>query len=236
MVNNPYQPPAADLGDGAPGASRSLFTPPRTGLLIGLGLNLAASVGTLGMLVMQDSMIGEALGMEALDAASAEASDTRLAAVGSVEVLTYLACIVLWGMWQVRAARNARALEPLATFGFGPGWGFGYFFVPFLNLVRPYQAMKEIWTHSAPRPEGGGHGIISLWWLVWIASNVVANVSMHLGDGEKATLGELRSQGRLDMAATVLGIAASLCAITLVRRLNGDQLEKWRAQRRASRP
>ena len=32
------------------------------------------------------------------------------------------------------------------------GWAAGYFFIPIMNLWKPYQAMKEIWQGSDPDP------------------------------------------------------------------------------------
>lgn len=70
-----------------------------------------------------------------------------------VEIVVYIATVVFFLMWVYRAREN------LTAFGVGKrqlqyssGWAVGSFFVPFVNLVVPYRAMKELWQKSGPTP------------------------------------------------------------------------------------
>jgi hypothetical protein len=219
MADNPYQPPSAELGDAPLAGGGSVYAPPRTGLLWGLGLNAVASLASLVVLGWQDAILGEAIGADTIDASVAEASDTRVAAVSSVEWLSYLACIVLWGLWVVRAAHNARALDPSTPRRYTPGWAFGWYFVPFLNLVRPFQAMREIWAASGP----SGDGLLSAWWAMWILSNLAGNVASRLEVSASPTFSELRSYGYISMVASLLGLFAAVVAFAVVRQMNAHQ-------------
>src|SRR5690242_12224870 len=70
-------------------------------------------------------------------------------AVGPVEflallfLLTLVATIILVGRWIYRASGNAHTLANDLTIT--PGWAVGWFFIPFANLVRPFESMKETW-------------------------------------------------------------------------------------------
>ena len=63
---------------------------------------------------------------------------------------TYVGCAILFLMWKHRASKN---LSPLGVSNqrFPPWRAVEYYFIPILNLFRPYQAMKEIYLRS-----GGG--------------------------------------------------------------------------------
>jgi hypothetical protein len=60
----------------------------------------------------------------------------------------YIATVVIWMVWIHRANSNCRALGAQGM-RFTPGWAVGYHFIPFVNLVMPYNAMAEIWRASA---------------------------------------------------------------------------------------
>lgn len=129
-----------------------------------------------------------------------------------------IVCIVVVGMWIYRASANAHALSDEMTIS--PGWAVGWYFVPFMNLVRPYQAMREIWLASHFR--GNWHGesapaILGWWWGLWIVTNILGNISfrlsMSLEDGASLDLVTF-----LDLAGSVLTIPLSLALIAIMRR------------------
>jgi hypothetical protein len=69
--------------------------------------------------------------------------------------------LVVTLMWQHRAASAARALGfPAAN---SPGWGVGSWFVPVVNYVFPYQALRDC------LPPGDPHrGLVLQWWLAFV--------------------------------------------------------------------
>jgi len=81
----------------------------------------------------------------------ANANDIRQALVGLGQMAVYFATVVAFLMWMHRAHRNLPALGA-QNLKYSPGWAVGGWFVPFLNLVRPYQVMGEIWRESKPVP------------------------------------------------------------------------------------
>ena len=62
--------------------------------------------------------------------------------------------ILLFCVWIRRANVNADALVA-SGMEFTPGWAVGWFFVPFANLYKPYQAMAEIYRASDPNADPG---------------------------------------------------------------------------------
>jgi hypothetical protein len=89
---------------------------------------------------------------------------------------------VLAGMWIYRAATNIRALgaEGLEI---TPGWSVGWYFVPFANLVKPFQAMNEIWRASQDPHHWERLSTpleLRVWWSLWLAAGVLGNITMRM--------------------------------------------------------
>ena len=60
-------------------------------------------------------------------------------------------------LWTYRSYRHLSALSD-RDLRFSPGWAVGWFFVPIMNLFRPYQVMKEMWRKSTPERVHPGPG------------------------------------------------------------------------------
>lgn len=181
--------------------------------------------------------------------AGGDASTTQVMGAGALEVgtfllhiLVYVACIVAFCFWMHRAYSNLRALgNPPSSLEYSPGWAVGFFFIPFANLVVPYRAVKEIWVKSDPRVRTKDDfmhapptstGLILAWWLTWIGSNVLLNVSGRLYDRteDPSTLAWVAD---LTIIATAARIVAAVLAILVVRGINRRQEERSRHVRYA---
>ncbi len=99
-------------------------------------------------------------------------------AVGGVQVLLGLATGITFLRWIYRSNQNLGALSGQAM-RFTPGWAVGWYFVPIANLVKPYQAMQEIWQVSHRDP-AASPGLLSAWWTLWILSTVVGRAAVKL--------------------------------------------------------
>ena len=108
----------------------------------------------------------------------ATANDVRHMAIAYTNVAIYFACIVLFIMWFRRAYNNLNLSERVTT-KYPEGWAAGAWFVPFLNLARPYFIMQEIWgktqeaTHNLITYKSSK--IVGWWWVVWIINNIGTN-------------------------------------------------------------
>ncbi len=224
---NPYRPPSAPLVAESPLTAAPGFTPPRGGVVLSLGFGVITSLATVLVLWLQDGILAAAE-MGDFDQAAAEASDLRVTIVSLADATIAIATIVLWGMWMVRAAKNARALSPEARFTFTPGWAFGSFFVPFVNLVRPFQAMKEIDERSRPQNAETGGGLLGVWWGAWLIGNMVSNAAMRLTLTDQPGIAELRSSSRVEIASSLLMAVAGVLALLVIRRINDNQLARVR--------
>lgn len=109
-----------------------------------------------------------------------------------VEIPARLATIVLFLVWLYRVYGNLSPLKAL-NLEFSPGWAVGWWFIPFANLIKPYQAVTEAWRESDPDySEDFGYltssvenpWIFPVWWGFWILGNVFARITDNVAGGD----------------------------------------------------
>jgi hypothetical protein len=129
--------------------------------------------------------------------------------IGVPQLLITIVTGVVFLMWIYRANLNARGLGAQGM-TFTPGWSVGYYFVPIMNLWKPYQAMKEIWQaseHPVSWSSAKPSSLLATWWGLWIASCILGQAafrSSFSATTESAV-----------MVSTVIGILTDLVDIPL---------------------
>ncbi len=164
------------------------------------------------------------------DEAAAEVIDSRQATVGILQVVLFVGCGIAFLMWFHGAHKNLKAggIEGLR---YSPGWAVGGFFVPFLNLVRPFQVMKEVWhgsvslareSEGASREAGAPPTLAGWWWALFLGTNLLGSVAGRLMLAAEE-LDELLFAGSVTLASDLLDIPAAVLAVLLVRRVTSFQ-------------
>ena len=141
--------------------------------------------------------------------AAAEANDSRQAIIGGIYFLVFVATAIVFLKWIYRANLNCRGFGA-TDMRFTPGWSIGYYFIPFLNLVRPYQAMKEIWkvsTNPLNWKDQAASALLGWWWALWLTSGIFGQLSFRMSM-------KVTSPSSLE-AATAMAIASGLADIPL---------------------
>lgn len=152
----------------------------------------------------------------------------QIEAARLTQALVWIAAAVVFLGWTHRAYRNLPALgaERLA---YSPRWAVGAFLVPVLNLVHPYQVVRELWreSHSASDPIPAVPLVLVRWWWALFVASVLADPV--IGRLAEAAMGRLEAGGRLELL--VLGemaeIAAAVLAIVIVTRVTRLQEESF---------
>lgn len=203
---------------------REILAPTKT-LVVLLAVGVLLEVVSL----LSSSMQAELLGQPIIDPLAADANDRREQMIGFAQLVVLLATTVVFGRWIVHAHKNVRAMgaEGLTV---SPGWALGYFFVPIVNLWKPYRAMRELWGAShSPSSWGPAEAgtIVQLWWVCWLGGNMIGQVVLRRYFAAE-TIEDLKRLTTLQMVDAVVGVALGLVAIALVRAIA-------RAQTRAVR-
>lgn len=96
--------------------------------------------------------------------------------------------------WIYSANRNARALSSHALTN-TPGWSVGWWFVPFASLFKPYQNVLEIYKASRDPmnwPSQRQASIVGIWWLIYLAGNMLGLVITAISRGNGGSGIEMR--------------------------------------------
>ena len=138
--------------------------------------------------------------------------------------LSLVLSIIFVGMWIHRAHANLFAAG-LSELEYSPGWSVGWFFVPFLNLFKPYDAMRELWhatlRDTVDRFDAPGPTELKTWWGLWLAGNIASNVSQRLQASADA---DVLLVGTVIAAAGSLALAgAAYCLIRIMREITNGQ-------------
>lgn len=165
-----------------------------------------------------------------LDEAEAEQIDARQSMIGLVQVGLFITCAIVFLMWFHRAHKNLKA-GGLNDLKYTPGWAVGGFFVPILNLVRPYQVMKEVWTGSEhlsgddwanPWKADSPAPLVGWWWALLLISTCIDRASFRLtllADD----IWEFLTAAQVTLAADLMNIPAAFLALLMVRRITDLQ-------------
>lgn len=161
----------------------------------------------------------------------ADDNDARQFLVGMVALGVILPCGIVFLRWLYLASRNVH--EETQGMRFTPGWTVGWYFVPVLNLWKPYQAMVELFRASNPDAQPGRAwqdasrpAFLPLWWMLWIVAHAANNAVLR-GIFRADTAEELVRYNQASLFAGVLDLMLVGMGILLVTRLSSWQHAKF---------
>ena len=144
-----------------------------------------------------------------------------------LEAIIYITTVVFFCMWLYRAYDNLRAFGHGRQLEHSPGWAVGSFFVPFVNLVIPYRAVREVWQKSAPPDEAllsapSPPAWFPIWWAFWLISCFADNISLRASFNEDIAENITTT---ISIVAGALSIIAALLAYLVVDAIDNRQEE-----------
>lgn len=201
--------------------------------VIGLGLlavcALLSGVVGLAQIISPDTV---------LDLDEQEAASVWLLLQGVVYLLQfpiYISTAVGFLMWVHRTHSNLQYLRP-SHLEFTSGWAVGWWFIPFANLVKPFQAVREIWWESDPDVPGEASFLSSslhsaptymgIWWGSWILSNVLSNITSNVYDPDRTD--NVTLTGALFLITGLVTVIAAAFAIKVVRDTTNRQEQRFK--------
>ena len=215
---SPYQSPA----------TRSAWT---SIFLVGL---IAATLAAFGSTIAEIGLLQRLANGEFVSEQALMANDDRQGLIGVVVLLAYLVLIISFCIWIYRAAKNLQSLN-VGGQRFSPGWAVGWWFVPFMNLVRPYQVVKELWKGSYPISESDDSSawrnaptsaILGWWWGIWIVSNLVNTGVSRASLSDDISVDGLITADYFSLVGDALTILAAVGIFMLIRRISSNQDRK----------
>jgi hypothetical protein len=195
-------------------------------------LGFSAVVDLLSVLVSGSQLAPGATGAEILEAL-----------IALFQMFLFFVTAVVFLFWMHRAYSNLKSFGA-TELGFTPGWAIGYFFVPFINLWKPFEAMSEIWKASDPDTQVDASGqwksaatgaLLNAWWIMWLVSNIAGQAVLRTSlKAEESS--EIMAATRIGMIADLLGIISAILALLVVHEVTRRQQEKHHQTVAATQP
>jgi hypothetical protein len=158
----------------------------------------------------------------------AEALDQWQQVIGTVQLAFGLEWL-LFLIWVYQSNGNTWAFG-VPDLRFTPGWSVGWFFVPVMNLFRPYQVVKEVWAASHPGPEPWDPRpapvAIAAWWSNRVVALAAGRAAVRLTARAK-TLPEHLTASQVQLVADLVDLPLMLLSAWLVWSIFQRQQAKY---------
>jgi Cof subfamily protein (haloacid dehalogenase superfamily) len=176
-----------------------------------------------GFGVIEDAKMGILLPDEAV------AYDTGMAHLYSASLALTLMAAIAFLAWLSRTVDNTPVLRggvPSVT----PRWSIGWWFVPFVNLVKPYQIVREVHDRMAIGSNSAGDWILLAWWLTWLIGRAVTVIAQLISKPINSGAPDIDAMVRL---FSIRGIADSLTFVGAILAIAVVLRIQWRVEMRA---
>lgn len=158
-----------------------------------------------------------------------------------LQIMLYVATVIFFCVWLHRANKNLRAFNPWARPEHSAGWAVGSFFVPFVNLVVPYRAVREVWQKSGPPEEAvlsepATPAVFPVWWLFWLLAIFSGRISMRLSFNENVAESTATIVSILAVALLTLASVFAYLVVDAIDKRQEEMIGRLRLGRFAGPP
>jgi hypothetical protein len=183
---------------------------------------LALEIVSLVSSYLQYDLLQTAANGGYLSESEAEANDSREQIIGIIYLVAYIISGITFIMWFRRAYYNLH--QKISTLSYSEGWAAGSWFVPFVNLYRPFQIMKELYVETKELFTNNGlaekvgytTAYLGWWWALWIINGVLGQIvfrsSLNADD-----IGELLNITGISIVSSITGVIAALITIKVIK-------------------
>lgn len=144
--------------------------------------------------------------------------------------MLYLVAFLLSGITFIKWFRRAYAnlhqmVDNSDTLICSEGWAAGSWFVPILNLFRPYQIMKDLYVEAKQVIVQKGHSIsaaykttyVGWWWMLWLLSGFISQIQMRYMLRSDDSVDEQYVSTLLEIGLGLFGIPLALITIKVIK-------------------
>ena len=148
-------------------------------------------------------------------------NDNREQAIGIIQLIIFVVSAITFIQWFRRAYFNLHLR--VNRLSHSEGWAAGCWFVPIVNLFRPYQIMKELFqaTHfflkrnEVHTREHFSMPSLSLWWTFWIIDRFVGQFVLKYSM-KADTIEELTTSTIAQLISNGIGIVLAIITINII--------------------
>ncbi len=153
---------------------------------------------------------------------SANANDKREQLIGFIYIIAFLISAVTFIKWFQRAYSNLHLkVDNLSS---SENWPVYCWFIPILNLFRPFQIMEEMFTktnvllikNNTNKNINLSKNIVKVWWGLWLLNNFIGQFFFRYSL-KAETLNELTTATIIGMIANVMGIPLAIITVKMIK-------------------
>lgn len=132
------------------------------------------------ILVYQTNLLGSAIAAlsRGIKNNSIQKMGTSFEITYWISIITGVVTLILFFIWIYKSYEKLQNFHPMSEIRFTPGWAVGWFFVPFANLYKPFQIIRELFSKSQPSNASfafeNGTLITSVWWILFLINNIMS--------------------------------------------------------------
>ncbi|MGB5988957.1 MAG: DUF4328 domain-containing protein [Marinifilaceae bacterium] len=142
--------------------------------------------------------------------------------ISIINIFLFIVSSIMFLLWFRRSYNNLHTR--LNILKYGNLWATGSWFIPFLNLYRPYEIMREIYTvtkrvlveHDIENVPKLSSRIIGIWWGLLLFSGFFGRFFWLVSFYVK-TIGETRAVLALSMSVGIIEVVLCIVTIKLIR-------------------
>jgi len=178
---------------------------------------ISAFSGLLQYNLLNSFQIGSEISEETINA-----NDLREQIISIIYLIVYIISAITFIRWFRRAYYNLslRAFR----LSYSDGMAAGAWFIPFVNLFRPYRMMQELHEQTSTllftkniHPEKRLQTtIVGWWWGLWIANGFVSQIAFRLSMGAD-NVETLMDSTILSIISNLFGIPLALITINMIK-------------------
>ncbi|MDR1008388.1 MAG: DUF4328 domain-containing protein [Campylobacteraceae bacterium] len=150
---------------------------------------------------------------------AADANDNREQTIYVIYLIAFIISAITFIVWFRRAYYNLH--QKVDSLLYSEGWAAGSWFIPIINLYRPYKIMKELYVKTKELLEKRGFlaqvnyttSYVGWWWSIWIIKGFISNF-MYRYSLKADTVNEYIA---LTVAGMIFSILNILCALITVK-------------------
>lgn len=158
----------------------------------------------------------------AISTETAEENDNRETIIAVVYSLARLVSGITFIMWFRRAYFNLHLR--VNKLSHTEGWAAGSWFVPYLNLYRPYQIMKELYEETKKlslKAEISSNqtfatNYLGVWWTLWIIGSIIGQFVFRYSL-KAETIEQLTTATTASMLGNIVGIPLALITVRVIQ-------------------
>jgi|GEM_PF-2012602 len=182
------------------------------------GIGVASLTGLLHAWLILNLENGSTPSLE-----NAQTFDSLNAQLALASTLVIITTVISYLRWLHLSVKTARALGVSTE---EPRWAVFAWFIPFYNLVKPYEVVRDLWLNLGGAP--AQRALLKGWWAAWLISNGASNVSASLLAKVGSSQGMLFSALLVGMISEALSVLAAVLCIRVMQ-----DIETMLAGRRA---